>query len=162
RDVRRRSRVRPPAGARRGGLAARARPGRNPGRRPEVELRHDGEAAACRPRGVGGPAGRGARARRGLVSARRARGGSRARAPTSGSELSAASICALPDRLLIRDTLFKYHAACYLTHAAIEAARRLRERHALDPEKVAAVEVLVNPTLLGVCNIEAPRTGLEG
>lgn len=65
-------------------------------------------------------------------------------------------------RFLIRETLFKYHAACHLTHASIEAALRLRERHGLDPEQIGAVEVRVAPPLLDVCNIEAPTTGLEG
>jgi 2-methylcitrate dehydratase PrpD len=75
---------------------------------------------------------------------------------------SAAALAAQPQHLLVRDTLFKYHAACYLTHAAIEAARRLRERHGVDPEKIERIEVQVNPTLLGVCNIQEPTTGLEG
>jgi len=65
-------------------------------------------------------------------------------------------------RFLIRDTLFKYHAACYLTHAAIEAARRLRVARALDPRAIESVVVTVAPSLLGVCNIAAPTTGLEG
>jgi len=68
----------------------------------------------------------------------------------------------LAGRFLIRETLFKYHAACYLTHAAIEAARRLREVHALDPQAIESVAVTVAPSLLGVCNIAEPRTGLEG
>jgi len=68
----------------------------------------------------------------------------------------------LSGRFLIRETLFKYHAACYLTHAAIEAARRLREAHAVDPQAIEAVAVTVAPSLLGVCNIAEPRTGLEG
>jgi 2-methylcitrate dehydratase PrpD len=68
----------------------------------------------------------------------------------------------LTDRFLVRDTLFKYHAACYLTHAPIESARRLRARHAVDPQAVDAVEVTVAPALLGVCNIAEPQTGLEG
>ena len=78
------------------------------------------------------------------------------------AEPSAAALAEQPPHLLIRDTLFKYHAACYLTHAAIGAAAGLRERHGLDPEKITAVEVRVNPRLLGVCNIEEPTTGLEG
>ena len=65
-------------------------------------------------------------------------------------------------RFLVRDTLFKYHAACYLTHAAIEAAAALRTRHALAPERITDVEVRVDPSLLAVCNIVEPRTGLEG
>jgi 2-methylcitrate dehydratase PrpD len=78
------------------------------------------------------------------------------------NEPSAEALAAQPDRLLIRDTLFKYHAACYLTHAAIEAARLLRAQHGVDPEKIERVEVQVNPMLLGVCNIQEPNTGLEG
>src|SRR5438132_11281507 len=33
--------------------------------------------------------------------------------------------------------LFKYHAACYLTHGPIEAARAVRERHEVGPEQIA-------------------------
>jgi len=79
----------------------------------------------------------------------------------AGAAPSAAALAGQPEHLLIRDTLFKVHAACYLTHAAIDAARRLRERCDPDPEKIAAVEVSVNPALLSVCNIEEPTTGLE-
>jgi 2-methylcitrate dehydratase PrpD len=63
-----------------------------------------------------------------------------------------------PGRFLVRDTLFKFHAACYLTHAPIEAALRLR----VAPADIDAIEVFVNPSCLNVCNIEAPVTGLEG
>ena len=68
----------------------------------------------------------------------------------------------LAGRFLIRETLFKYHAACYLTHAAIEAARSLREGHSIDARDIESIEVTVAPALLGVCNIAEPRTGLEG
>jgi 2-methylcitrate dehydratase PrpD len=116
-------------------------------------------------------AGRAASA--GLLSALLARGGFTAQpaileveqgfaATHACREPSAADLAAQPEHLLIRDTLFKYHAACYLTHAAIEAARMLREQHGVDPEKITGVEVQVNPSLLGVCNIQEPTTGLEG
>jgi 2-methylcitrate dehydratase PrpD len=116
-------------------------------------------------------AGRAASA--GLLSALLARGGFTAQAAIlevrqgflathAGAEASAEVLARHAGRFLIRDTLFKFHAACYLTHAAIEAAGQLRERHGLDPEKIAAVEVRVAPPLLDVCNIEAPSTGLEG
>ncbi|MFI4974820.1 MAG: MmgE/PrpD family protein [Caulobacterales bacterium] len=59
------------------------------------------------------------------------------------------------------DALFKYHAACYLTHNAIEAANALRAENAFTAADVQAVTVRVHPVHLGVCNIEAPRTGLE-
>jgi 2-methylcitrate dehydratase PrpD len=70
----------------------------------------------------------------------------------------------LADRWLIRDTLFKYHAACYLTHASINAASALRcELAAVGAVgAVQAVEVRVAPGSLDVCAIPAPQSGLEG
>ncbi len=59
------------------------------------------------------------------------------------------------------DALFKYHAACYLTHDTIEAAGALRAQASLSLEQVEAVTLRVQSVHLGVCNIEAPRTGLE-
>jgi 2-methylcitrate dehydratase PrpD len=61
----------------------------------------------------------------------------------------------------IRDVLFKAHAACYSTHASIEAARALRAAHAIDPEAIEAVEIRVPVANLETCNITEPRTGLE-
>ena len=61
----------------------------------------------------------------------------------------------------VADALFKYHAACYMTHNAIEATARLRNAHGLKPAAVEAVRVHVNPGHMGVCNIAEPRTGLE-
>lgn len=68
----------------------------------------------------------------------------------------------LNDRHLILDTLFKFHAACYLTHSVIEGAAALRRECGVRPEEVAAVELEVNPDVLDVANIVEPRTGLEG
>ncbi len=67
-------------------------------------------------------------------------------------------------RFLIEDTLFKYHAACYLTHAAIESVGRLRPRlleAGVSPENVEKAIVTVHPGLLDICGIPAPTTGLE-
>ena len=61
----------------------------------------------------------------------------------------------------VGSVLFKFHAACYLTHATIDAALDLRER-GLDAADVEAVELTVPPGHLGVCAIPEPRTGLEG
>ena len=63
--------------------------------------------------------------------------------------------------LHLRSNLFKYHAACYGTHAAIEAARHLRERHGLHAGDVRRIVVHAAATCDGVCNIAQPRTGLE-
>ncbi len=61
----------------------------------------------------------------------------------------------------ILDNLFKYHAACYLTHGPIEAARAVRAEHGLSPGQVARVTLRVDQATDRVCNIAAPRTGLE-
>lgn len=60
----------------------------------------------------------------------------------------------------VESVLFKFHAACYLTHAAIDAALGLRER-GLDADGIETVEVTVPPGHLGVCAIPEPRSGLE-
>jgi 2-methylcitrate dehydratase PrpD len=57
--------------------------------------------------------------------------------------------------------LFKYHAACYLTHAPIECARRLRDEHALRPEQIAALTLRLDRSCERVCNITAPVDGLQ-
>jgi 2-methylcitrate dehydratase PrpD len=65
-------------------------------------------------------------------------------------------------RFLVRDTVFKYHASCYLTHSAMEAALVLRDRMKFRADDAEAVRVLVPPGSLAVCNIAEPKTGLEG
>jgi 2-methylcitrate dehydratase PrpD len=64
-------------------------------------------------------------------------------------------------RFHTRDMLFKYHAACYGTHASIEALTRLRDAHDIDVRSVGKVEIRVPPRNLRVCNLPEPRTGLE-
>ncbi len=66
-----------------------------------------------------------------------------------------------PDRFHILDTLFKYHPACYGTHATIEACLGLAENPAFDAGNVERVEVKVPMSALRMCNIPAPETGLE-
>jgi 2-methylcitrate dehydratase PrpD len=68
---------------------------------------------------------------------------------------------ALATTEFVPDICFKYHAACYLTHSAIEAALQLKRCHQLAPAQVEAVEVWVNPGHFDVCNIATPSTGLE-
>jgi len=60
-----------------------------------------------------------------------------------------------------RENLFKYHAACYLTHSAIECAQSLRGQHQLSPDMIASATVHAHAASDKVCNIPSPRTGLE-
>jgi 2-methylcitrate dehydratase PrpD len=74
-----------------------------------------------------------------------------------------------PERALARpqhgwhlcDNLFKYHAACYLTHAPIECARALRLEPGFAPGAVREAVLKLDAGAATVCNIPAPRTGLE-
>ncbi|WP_416896836.1 MAG: MmgE/PrpD family protein [Minwuia sp.] len=61
----------------------------------------------------------------------------------------------------VRNNLFKYHAACYLTHAAIECGMKLRTEHGLKPDDIASVKLRVERGADRVCNIPEPATGLE-
>jgi 2-methylcitrate dehydratase PrpD len=56
--------------------------------------------------------------------------------------------------------LFKFHAACYSTHATIEAVTALRLEHGLRPQDVDSIRVMAG---LGcsICNIAEPQTDLE-
>ena len=66
-----------------------------------------------------------------------------------------------PDAFYLRDNLFKYHAACYGTHSAIECGRQLVREHGVTPDAIEQVTVRVERGADAVCNIPNPRTGLE-
>jgi 2-methylcitrate dehydratase PrpD len=72
-----------------------------------------------------------------------------------------AALAAPPSGYHLRANLFKYHAACYLTHAPIDCARELRRRHGIEPGAVREVLLRVDAGASQVCHILAPRTGLE-
>jgi 2-methylcitrate dehydratase PrpD len=61
----------------------------------------------------------------------------------------------------ILNNLFKYHAACYNTHAAIDAAREIVASSSGSAETIKHVTVQVSPVLDTVCNIQRPLSGLE-
>jgi 2-methylcitrate dehydratase PrpD len=72
-----------------------------------------------------------------------------------------AALAEPPNGFYIFANLFKYHAACYLTHGAIECAISLREQHGVEPEQVARLTLSLDRSCDRVCNIPAPRDGLE-
>jgi 2-methylcitrate dehydratase PrpD len=81
---------------------------------------------------------------------------------THGPDFSPEAALATPEAgLHLFANLFKYHAACYLTHAPIECARRLREEHRLKPEEIAGVTLRLDASCERVCNIPAPVDGLQ-
>ncbi len=66
-----------------------------------------------------------------------------------------------PGGFHILANLFKYHAACYLTHGPIESARQVRERHGVNPEEIARITLKLDRSCERVCNIPSPTDGLE-
>ena len=61
----------------------------------------------------------------------------------------------------IQSNLFKYHAACYMVHSSIESARKLRDQHGVNPDRVERIRVQLEESCDRICNIPAPVTGLE-
>src|SRR5271154_3083420 len=53
----------------------------------------------------------------------------------------------------IFNNLFKYHAACYMTHAPIECGRQVRERLGAAPADIASIALKLNTANDKVCNI---------
>ena len=80
---------------------------------------------------------------------------------TQGSNDIDAWISPPPEHFVFEDNKYKLHACCHGTHAMIEALlQELRERSIL-PADVDSLTIVVNPRWLKVCDIKAPRTGLE-
>ncbi|MCP5153226.1 MAG: MmgE/PrpD family protein [Ectothiorhodospiraceae bacterium] len=73
---------------------------------------------------------------------------------------AAAALEGFGETFLTPGVLFKYHAACYGTHASIEAMRQAVEA-GLDPGRVERVEIHVPTANLRMCDIQEPSTGLE-
>jgi 2-methylcitrate dehydratase PrpD len=79
----------------------------------------------------------------------------------SGDFHPEAALADPPDGYFILANLFKYHAACYMTHAPIECGRQVRERHHPDPDAIAAIKLSVHRGSDRICNIPAPADGLQ-
>jgi 2-methylcitrate dehydratase PrpD len=61
----------------------------------------------------------------------------------------------------IANNLFKYHASCHQTHAAIEALRALQAEHSFSSSDVVKVTLRHDAGADAICNISRPSTGLE-
>jgi 2-methylcitrate dehydratase PrpD len=82
-------------------------------------------------------------------------------AATQSRDFNAEAALNNPRHWHLRDNLFKFHAACYLTHAPIECARQISREHGVEPTAVRKIVVRVERSAAGICHIEAPKTGLE-
>ena len=66
-----------------------------------------------------------------------------------------------PGTFLFEDVKYKFHACCHGTHAMIEALAAAKRGHNLTVERVAALHLRTSPRWMSVCDVKAPRTGLE-
>ena len=64
------------------------------------------------------------------------------------------------DRWATTQALFKHHAACHCTHAGLEATRSLLT-NGVNAEEIERITLTVNPSILDMCGIPEPATGLE-
>jgi 2-methylcitrate dehydratase PrpD len=81
---------------------------------------------------------------------------------THGPDFAPETALAEPEAgFYVLANLFKYHAACYFTHAPIECARALIRDHAATPDKIAAIKLRIDASTDRVCNIADPNNGLE-
>ncbi|MBC7477026.1 MAG: MmgE/PrpD family protein [Pseudorhodobacter sp.] len=67
-----------------------------------------------------------------------------------------------PGQFVFEAVKYKLHACCHGTHAMIEALAAAKHGHDLTLKRVAAITLRTSPRWLTVCDIKAPRTGLEG
>jgi 2-methylcitrate dehydratase PrpD len=77
------------------------------------------------------------------------------------AKIDAGALAAARGRFFIRETLVKQHAACQLTHGSIENMLRLRSDTAFAADDIKQIQLAIAQSSLRVCDIVAPRTGLE-
>jgi 2-methylcitrate dehydratase PrpD len=81
---------------------------------------------------------------------------------THGPDFAPEAALASPEHgFHLMANLFKYHAACYFTHAPIECALRLRREHGLTPDRVTSITLRLDASCDRVCNIAVPVDGLQ-
>jgi 2-methylcitrate dehydratase PrpD len=78
----------------------------------------------------------------------------------AGARDGAGAFAEPPGGFFLRQNLFKYHAACYMTHAAANAIAEAMKAHALSPDAVERIVITADQSLNSVCNIANPDTGL--
>jgi len=78
----------------------------------------------------------------------------------AGARDGAGAFAEPPGGYFLRQNLFKYHAACYMTHAVANAINEAMKTHALSADAVERIVVTADESLNSVCNIPEPDTGL--
>lgn len=76
-------------------------------------------------------------------------------------EMEAALAEPPPTKFLFESNKYKLHACCHGLHAMIEGLREVVTRENVEFAGIEGVEIRVNPRWLKVCDLKAPRSGLE-
>jgi 2-methylcitrate dehydratase PrpD len=102
-------------------------------------------------------------AQRGLISCDDGLGGAQGFLDTHAEETHEAQAWREPppQRFLFEDNKYKLHACCHGTHAMLNALLEAKARHGLTAENVERIALRTHPRWLRVCDLKAPRTGLE-
>ena len=66
-----------------------------------------------------------------------------------------------PEHFRFEDIKYKFHACCHGTHAMIEALADVQRSNKVPIDEIDAIRLRTNPRWLQVCDIKAPKTGLE-
>ena len=68
----------------------------------------------------------------------------------------------LGTRFELMSNMYKPYACGLVVHAAIDGCIQLRNKHGLQPQDIARVDLTVCPIVMELTAIKEPRTGLEG
>ena len=82
-------------------------------------------------------------------------------AATQSTTFESKPLLGATDSFAIEANLFKYHAACFLTHASIDAANALRREHRFAPGDVRRIRARIPRIHLESCDIPDPRTAMQ-
>ncbi len=72
-----------------------------------------------------------------------------------------AALAPPPGGSYLNGNLFRYHAACYGTHATLEAVRALCVEHDLTAGMITRIDLDVESRARAMCNIARPESGLQ-
>lgn len=68
----------------------------------------------------------------------------------------------LRGRFYLYDNVFKHHASCLGTHAAVDSSLAAQREHGIRIEDVSTLHITVAEELTGICAVPWPVSGLDG
>jgi 2-methylcitrate dehydratase PrpD len=76
----------------------------------------------------------------------------------AGSGNVGAALATFPFGHPMHQTLFKFHASCYGTHAVLDCASHVRRDPRFDPNRIRSIEIDVGEECVRTCDIRDPKT----